>query len=209
MPAAPVEASGDRAVRAGRAVWAVTPEAVTVIEVVKGDVDEVVLIGGGCGSLEASGHGKVWVPKVTPWDAWEPWDPRLLLLGSLRFRVMAAFTAEPAEAIMEAWWAGGGQMGSWMESTALAAEMEPMVERWDTLLPWVPANMVEVAATFSWWLLLVTSSGPSQWPLMEADFLARKQRGIVLTLYCNVKLKIKTSKIMVNLMIIRCKVRIE
>ena len=128
VPAAPVEASGDRAVRAGRAVWAVTPEAVTVIEVVKGDVDEVVLIGGGCGSLEASGHGKVWVPKVTPWDAWEPWDPRLLLLGSLRFRVMAAFTAEPAEAIMEAWWAGGGQMGSWMESTALAAEMEPTVD---------------------------------------------------------------------------------
>ena len=68
----------------------------------------------------------------------------------MRFRVMAAFTAEPAEAIMEAWWAGGGQMGSWMESTALAAEMEPMVERWDTLLPWVPANMVAVAATFSW-----------------------------------------------------------
>ena len=49
---------------------------------------------------------------------------------------------------------------------------------------------------------MVTSSGPSQWPLMEADFLARKQRGIVLTLYCNVKLRIKTSKIMVNLKII-------
>ena len=202
MPAAePAEANG-RAVRAGRAVWAVTPEAVTVIEVVKGDVDEVVLIGGGCGSFEASGHGKVWVPKVTPWD---PWDPRLLLLGSFRFRVMAAFTAEPAEAIMEAWWAGGGQMGSWMESTALAAEMLPMVERWDTLPPWVPANMVEVAATFSWWLLLVTSSGPSQWPLMEADFLARKQRGIVLRLYCNVELKIKTCKIILNLKNIRCK----
>ena len=44
----------------------------------------------------------------------------------------------------------GSMTGSWMDWTACAAEMEPMVERWDTLLPWVPANMVAVAATFSW-----------------------------------------------------------
>ena len=80
------------------------------------------------------------------------------------------------------WWAGGGYIGSWMESTAFAAEMEPMVERWETVTAQPaasrPANM-EVAASSSWWLLLVTSSGPQCWPLVEADFFARKQRGIV------------------------------
>ena len=69
----------------------------------------------------ASGQGKVCVP-------------RLLLFGSLRFKTIAAFTAEDDEAMMEAWWAGGGQMGSCMESTAFAAEIEPMVEgRWETV----------------------------------------------------------------------------
>lgn len=54
---------------------------------------------------------------------------RLLLLGS--FKKAAALTtaeAEAEEAKMEAWCAGGGQMGSCIESTALAAEMEPIVD---------------------------------------------------------------------------------
>ena len=56
----------------------------------------------------------------------------VLFLGSrvllLWVAAMAAFITEEV-AKMEAWWAGGGQMGSWIDKTALAAEMEPTVER--------------------------------------------------------------------------------
>ena len=139
------------------------------------------LLGGRAAAFEL--QGKVCVPVS------------VLFLGSkvllLCVAAMAAFITDEV-AKMEAWWAGGGQMGSWIERTALAAEMEPTVERC-----WVEAGWPAWPLSFSsWWLLLVSccslmakvelwkSRRPRRPVLeLEADFLARKQRGMI----CNSK----------------------
>ena len=74
-------------------------------------------------------------------------------------------------ASIEAWWAGGGQMGSWMDNTALAADIEPIVDRCE-----VAASLALVSLS-SW--LLLESSDDDQWAGFEVtDFFAKKQRGI-------------------------------
>ena len=139
------------------------------------------LLGGRAAAFEL--QGKVCVPVS------------VLFLGSkvllLCVAAMAAFITDEV-AKMEAWWAGGGQMGSWIERTALAAEMEPTVERCWVEAGW-PAWPLSLS---SWWLLLVSccslmakvelwkSRRPRRPVLeLEADFLARKQRGMI----CNSK----------------------
>jgi hypothetical protein len=88
---------------------------------------------------------------------------------------MALVMVEAAN--IEAWWAGGGHMGCWIDSTALAAEIEPMVDRCDAADSAVAA--AAVVSLSSSWLLLVSSD---QW-VWGYDFLAKKQRGISFTQY--------------------------
>ena len=140
------------------------------------------LLGGRAAAFEL--QGKVCVPVS------------VLFLGSkvllLCVAAMAAFITDEV-AKMEAWWAGGGQMGSWIERTALAAEMEPTVERCWVEAGWPAWLSLSLS---SWWLLLVSCCSlmakfelwkvlrPSRPVLeLEADFLARKQRGMI----CNSK----------------------
>ena len=140
------------------------------------------LLGGRAAAFEL--QGRVCVPVS------------VLFLGSkvllLCVAAMAAFITDEV-AKMEAWWAGGGQMGSWIERTALAAEMEPTVERCWVEAGWPAWLSLSLS---SWWLLLVSCCSlmakfelwkvlrPSRPVLeLEADFLARKQRGMI----CNSK----------------------
>ena len=88
---------------------------------------------------------------------------------------MALVMVEAAN--IEAWWAGGGHMGCWIDRTALAAEIEPMVDRCEAADSAVAAAAV---VSLSSWLLLVSSD---QWVFEVNDFLAKKQRGISFTQY--------------------------
>ena len=89
---------------------------------------------------------------------------------------MALVMVEAAN--IEAWWAGGGHMGCWIDKTALAAEIDPMVDRCEAVDSAVAAAAA-VVDSLSSWLLLVSSD---QWVFEVNDFLAKKQRGISFTL---------------------------
>ena len=113
-----------------------------------------------------------------PISVHEVWVDMLLLLLFCSTDDVEVVGLRPAMALLmvdaasiEAWWAGGGQMGSWMDNTALAADIEPIVDRCE-----VAASLALVSLS-SW--LLLESSDDDQWAGFEVtDFFAKKQRGI-------------------------------